>query len=110
MKVLETLVALGVRQAVLTGNEGLVIESVGKNSPEPELLAAELATLVRQGRKLATTLGGELRRFTLATEDREVLVVTFGNYCLGAVLDRGTDRKGIGNELSRLAMRLSQQL
>ena len=110
MKALEGLIALGVRQAVLTSNEGLVIESVGKTHPEPELLAAELATLVRPSRKLATTLGGELRRFTLATEEREVLAVVFGSYCLGAVLDRGTDRKGVGNELSRLALRLAQQL
>jgi len=107
---LEGLVTLGVRQAVLTSNEGLVIESVGKRSPEPELLAAELATLVRSGRKLTSNLGGNLRRFTLATEERELLVVVFGEYCLGAVVDRGTDRKGVGNELSRLAMRLAQQL
>lgn len=110
MKMLETLVPLGVRQAVLASQDGLVIESVGKDTPEPELLAAELATLARASRTLAQSLGGELRRFTLATELREVLVVVFNGYCLGAVVEKGADRRSIGLELSRLAMRLAQTI
>ncbi len=107
---LETLVPLGVRQAVLAGLDGLVIESAGKENPEPELLAAELAAITRASRTLAKSLGGELKRFTLATEEREVLVVVFGDYCLGAVVDKGGNRKGIGSELLRLAQRLAQAL
>ncbi|GIW25329.1 roadblock/LC7 domain-containing protein [Meiothermus sp.] len=110
MKMLETLVPLGVRQAILTSQDGLVIESIGKQTPEPELLAAELATLARASRTLAKSLGGELRRFTLATEQREVLVVAFGGYFLAAVIEKGADRKSIGNELSRLALRLAQTI
>ncbi|ADD27915.1 roadblock/LC7 domain-containing protein [Meiothermus ruber] len=110
MKMLESLVPLGARQAVLVSQDGLVIESVGKNTPEPELLAAELATLARASRVLAQSLGGELKRFTIATEHREVLVVVFNGYCLGAIVERGADRKNIGAELSRLATRLSQTI
>ncbi len=110
MRMLETLVPLGVRQVVLVGQDGLLIESAGKETPEPELLAAELATLARASRTLARSLGGDLRRFTLATEHREVLVVVFSGYCLGAVLEKGADRKSIGHELSRLALRLAQTI
>lgn len=107
---LESLRDLGVRQAVLTGEDGLVIENVGAQSPEPDLLAAELANLVRTSRDLSKTLGGSLKRFSLATENREVLAVVFGRYCLGAVVDKGADRKGVGNELSRLALRIGKTL
>lgn len=107
---LQSLAPLGVRQAVLTSQDGLVIEHVGKENPAPELLAAEMATLARASRNLAKNLDGELRRLTLATENREVLVVFFKEYCLGAVVEKGADRKGIGIELSRLASRLSQSL
>lgn len=110
MKMLEVLVPLGVRQAILTSQDGLVIESVGKEIPKPELLAAELAALARASRSLAKSLGGELRRFTIATENRGVLVVVFSGYCLGAVVEKGADRKSIGNELSRLALRLAQTI
>ncbi|RDI96700.1 roadblock/LC7 domain-containing protein [Meiothermus sp. QL-1] len=107
---LESLSLAGVRQAVLASQDGLVIESVGKETPEPELLAAELAALAQASRVLARSLGGELRRFTLATEQREVLAVVFKGYCLGAVVEKGSDRKSIGQELSRLALRLAQSL
>jgi len=110
MKMLETLVPLGVRQAILTSQDGLVIESTGRETPDPALLAAELATLARASRALAKSLGGDLRRFTIATEHREVLVVVFSGYCLGAVVEKGSDRKNIGNELSRLALRLAQTI
>mgnify|MGYP001771000120 FL=1 len=107
---LKSLEPLGIRQAVLTSQDGLVIESAGSSSPDPDLLAAELATLVRTSQTLTKTLGGSLRRFSLATENREVLAVVFGRYCLGAVVDKGADRKGVGNELSRLALRLGKTL
>lgn len=110
MRMLETLVPLGARQAVLASQDGLVIESIGKDRPEPELLAAELATLAKATRNLARGLGGELRRFTIATDHREVLVVVFNSYCLGAVVDRGADRRSIGSELSRLAAHLAQTI
>lgn len=107
---LKSLEPLGIRQAVLTSQDGLVIESAGSSSPEPELLAAELATLLRTSQALTRSLGGPLKRFSLATEQREVLAVVFGRYCLGAVVDRATDRKSVGNELLRLALRLSKTL
>jgi len=108
--VLKSLEPLGIRQAVLTSQDGLVIESAGNSSPEPELLAAELATLLRNSQALSKSLGGSPKRFSLATEQREVLAVVFGHYCLGAVVDRTADRKSVGNELSRLALRLAKTL
>jgi len=107
---LQSLEVLGIRQAVLTSQDGLVIDSVGESSPEPELLAAELAALLRSSQTLTKTLGGQLKRLTLATDSREVLAVIFGQYCLGAVVDKGADRKGVGSELSRLASRLEKTL
>lgn len=93
MRFLDSLAALGVRRAVLTATDGLVIESVGSGTPSAELLAAELASLHRSMQRLAEGLGGHIRRFTLATEEREVLVVVVGEYCLGAVVERGGDRR-----------------
>lgn len=110
MRFLDSLAALGVRRAVLTATDGLVIESVGSGTPSAELLAAELASLHRSMQRLAEGLGGHIRRFTLATEEREVLVVVVGEYCLGAVVERGGDRRAVGTELSRLANRLFEQL
>lgn len=110
MRFLDSLAALGVRRAVLTATDGLVIESVGSGAPSAELLAAELASLHRSMQRLAEGLGGHIRRFTLATEEREVLVVVVGEYCLGAVVERGGDRRAVGTELSRLASRLFEQL
>lgn len=110
MKMLESLVPLGVRRAVLTGSDGLVIESVGRGGPSAEILAVELANLTRALGNTARQMGGELRRFTLATDDQEILAVVFEGYCLGALLERGGDRKSVGNELSRLALRLAEQI
>ncbi|MFZ5993160.1 MAG: roadblock/LC7 domain-containing protein [Deinococcota bacterium] len=110
MRFLDSLATLGVRRAVLTATDGLVIESVGSGAPSAELLAAELASLHRSMQRLAEGLGGRIRRFTLATEEREVLVVVVGEYCLGAVVERGGDRRAVGTELSRLASRLFEQL
>ncbi|WP_337844355.1 roadblock/LC7 domain-containing protein [Thermus sp.] len=108
MAYLEGLAPFGVKRAVLTGLDGLVIEALGRGAPSAEVLAAELASLVRHMAPLAEALGGEVRRFTLATEDQEVLAVRVGGYVLGAVIERGMDRKAIGNELSRIALRLSE--
>lgn len=108
MAYLEALSPLGVDRAVLTGLDGLVIEALGRGTPPPELLAAELASLARSMGPLAEALGGEVRRFTLATEDREVLAVRVGGYILGAVVGRGMDRKAISQELGRIALRLNE--
>jgi predicted regulator of Ras-like GTPase activity (Roadblock/LC7/MglB family) len=107
MKTLHSLVSLGVRRAVLTGTDGLVIESVGRGGLSAEVLAVELANLTRAMGNTARQLGGELRRFTLATDDQEILAVVFEGYCLGALLERGVDRKSVGKELTRLALQLA---
>jgi predicted regulator of Ras-like GTPase activity (Roadblock/LC7/MglB family) len=106
MAYLESLAPLGVKRAVLTGLDGLVIEALGRGTPSAEVLAAELASLARHMAPLAEALGGEVRRFTMATESLEVLALKVGNYFLGAVLERGMDRKAIGQELSRIALKL----
>lgn len=110
MAYLEALKTLGVDQAVLTGLDGLVIESVGRGHPNPELLAAELASLLRHMGPLAEALLGEVRRFTLATDTQEIQAVRAKDYLLAAVITRGTDRKAVGNELVRIALRLSEEL
>ena len=110
MKSIESLSVLGARQAVLVGLDGLVIEAVGKKIPEPEILGAELANVMRLGQRLADSLDGQITRFTIATDDREILSVIFGEYCIGAIVERGSDRKGIGTELSSLAATLAEQL
>ncbi|WP_022799101.1 roadblock/LC7 domain-containing protein [Thermus islandicus] len=106
MAYLETLAPLGVKRAVLTGLDGLVIEALGRGTPPAEVLAAELASLARHLAPLAQALSGEVRRFSLATETHEVLALKVGEYLLGAVVERGMDRRAIGQELSRIALRL----
>jgi len=106
MAYLESLAPLGVKRAVLTGLDGLVIEALGRGTPPAEVLAAELASLARHLAPLAQALSGEVRRFTLATETHEVLALKVGEYLLGAVVERGMDRRAIGQELSRIALRL----
>uniref|UniRef100_A0A7C2GCQ9 Roadblock/LC7 domain-containing protein n=1 Tax=Thermus islandicus TaxID=540988 RepID=A0A7C2GCQ9_9DEIN len=106
MAYLESLAPLGVKRAVLTGLDGLVIEALGRGTPPAEVLAAELASLARHLAPLAQALSGEVRRFVLATETHEVLALKVGEYLLGAVVERGMDRRAIGQELSRIALRL----
>jgi predicted regulator of Ras-like GTPase activity (Roadblock/LC7/MglB family) len=106
MAYLESLAPLGVRRAVLTGLDGLVIEALGRGSPPAEVLAAELASLARHMAPLAEALSGEVRRFTLATDQQEILALKVGEYILGAVIERGMDRKAIGQELSRIALKV----
>ncbi len=108
MTYLGPLANLGVQRAVLTGLDGLVIETLGRGQPEAEVLAAELASLVRRMTPLAEALGGEVRRFTLATGEREVLALRVGGYILGAVIDRGANRKAVGQALSRIALKLAE--
>jgi predicted regulator of Ras-like GTPase activity (Roadblock/LC7/MglB family) len=106
MAYLEGLALFGVKRAVLTGLDGLVIETLGRGAPPAEVLAAELASLARHMAPLAEALEGEVRRFTLTTETHELLALRVGEYLLGAVLERGMDRKAIGQELSRIALKL----
>ena len=108
MAYLTGLSALGVDQAVFTGMDGLVIEALGQGPPSAEALAAELAALARRMDPLAQALGGRVLRFTLATEDREFLAVRVGEFLLGAVVHRGLNRKAVGQELSRIALRLEE--
>lgn len=107
MNSLQSLESLGVTSAVLTGTDGLVIECVARGSLSPELLAAEMANMLRSSRNLTQGLGGEVKRFTLLTDEREILAVTFSEYVLGAIVEKGGDRKAIGTELSRLASKLA---
>jgi predicted regulator of Ras-like GTPase activity (Roadblock/LC7/MglB family) len=94
MAYLESLAPLGVKRAVLTGLDGLVIEALGRGTPSAEVLAAELASLARHMSPLAEALGGEVRRFTMATEGLEVLALKVGNYLLGGGAGTGHGPKG----------------
>ena len=106
MAYLESLAPFGVKRAVLTGLDGLVIEALGRGNPPAEVLAAELASLVRHMTPLAEALSGEVRRFTLATENHEILALRVGEYVLGAVIERGMNRRAVGQELTRIALRV----
>ena len=100
-----------VKRAVLTGLDGLVIEEVGRGGVDAQFLAAEMASLQRAMTPLATALGEDLRRYTLATDDHELLAVCFSDYCLGALIDRsGGQRALVGQTLSRLAATLVERL
>ena len=108
MAYLTGLSALGVDQAVFTGMDGLVIEALGQGPPSAEALAAELAAFARRMAPLPPALGRTVLRFTLATAAREVLAVRVGELLLGAVVHRGLNRKAVGQELSRIALRLEE--
>ena len=108
MAYLTGLSALGVDQAVFTGMDGLVIEALGQGPPSAEALAAAPAALARRMDPLAQAPGGKVLRFTLAPGDREVLAVRGGEFLLGAVVHRGLNRKAVGQELSRIALRLEE--
>jgi len=112
MSWLEELEAIqSVKRAVLTGHDGLVIEEVGQGGVEAQFLAAEMASLIRAMAPLTEALEEELRRFTFATDDHEVLAVCFADYCLGALIDRtGGQRALVGQTLSRLAATLVERL
>ncbi len=99
-----------VQRAVLAGMDGLVIESVGRGGLSPSVLAAEMASLVRAMGGITGALGEDLRRFTLATGSHELLAVCFDGYCLGALIERGSERAVVGQTLTNLAMRLVDQL
>ncbi len=110
MRFLEGLEALGVQRAVLTSGDGLVIESTGKGSPGADLLASELVTIWKTMRVISANLGGEIRRFTFATEHKEVLAVLHGTYCVGALIEKGNSRQAVGKELVQIAGRLAAEL
>jgi len=100
-----------VKRAVLTGMDGLVIEEVGYGGVEAQFLAAEMASFRRVMTPLTETLGESLRRYTIATDEHELLVVCFGDYCLGALIDRGGGQRAlVGQALSRLAAMLAEHL
>ena len=99
-----------VRRAVLSGMDGLVIESVGRGGLSAQVLAAEMAALARAMEGLTGALNEELRRFTVATSGYELLAVCFEGYCLGALIERGGERAVVGQTLTNLAMRLVDQL
>jgi len=100
-----------VRRAVLTGLDGLVIEEVGNGGVEAQFLAAEMASLLRAMTPLTEALGEDLRRYTLATDQHELLAVCFADYCLGALIDRSAGQRAlVGQTLSRLAATLVERL
>ncbi len=99
-----------VERAVVASTDGLVIEAAGHRGPDPEFLAAEIAALRRGVEALARRLGGEPRRFVVTLDERELLVVCEGEICVGAVIQRGAERKRVGQELSRLALLIAEEL
>ena len=99
-----------VERAVVASADGLVIEAAGHRGPEPEFLAAEIAALRRGMEAISRRLGGELRRFVITLDERELLVVCEGEVCVGAVIQRGPERRQVGQELSRLAAVIAEEL
>jgi len=99
-----------VERAVVASADGLVIEAAGHRGPDPEFLAAEIAALRRRMEGIAQRLGGEPRRFVVTLDERELLVVCEGEVCVGAVIQRGPERRQVGQELSRLAVLIAEEL
>lgn len=99
-----------VERAVIASGDGLVIEAAGKRGPEPEFLAAEIATLARTMQGIAGRMGEPLRRFVVTLDQHELLVVCQGDICVGALIRRGPERKQVGLELLRLAEKVAKEL
>ncbi len=99
-----------VERAVVASGDGLVIEAAGHRGPDPEFLAAEIAALARAMDGLRRRLDERLRRFVVTLDERELLVVCEGEVCVGALIRRGPERKQVGQELSRLAALIAEEL
>lgn len=99
-----------VERAVVASADGLVIEAAGHRGPDPEFLAAEIAALKRSLENLEKRLGGTTRRFVVTLDERELLAVCEGEVCVGAVIQRGPERRQVGQELTRLAGLIAAEL
>jgi len=99
-----------VERAVVASADGLVIEAGGLKGPEPEFLAAEIAAIRNALEGLERRLGGVTRRFAVTLDTRELLVVCEEEVCVGAVIQRGPERKRVGQELVRLARMIAEEL
>ena len=113
LKWLEPLTKLPqVLAAVLVGDDGLEIESAGSGQISTTILAAETAGLVRATTNAGTSLGGgRLFRFSLTTDQFELITVRAGTqYSLSVAAQRGADLRQIQVEMARLALQLVQEL
>jgi predicted regulator of Ras-like GTPase activity (Roadblock/LC7/MglB family) len=101
-----------VMSAVLVADDGLEIEAVGGDIVPTALLAVETATLVRSTTSAGNRLGGgRLFRFSLTTDQFEMITVRAGTqYSLTVAAQRGADLRQIQVEMARLALQLVQEL
>ncbi|WP_245896053.1 roadblock/LC7 domain-containing protein [Deinococcus irradiatisoli] len=95
----------GVEGAVLSGPDGLSLESYGHYT---ELLAAELTALRAVFERAARPNGlGQVSRVAVTAETLEIVAVASGPYTAAAALTRGIDTRGAQQALARLALQLS---
>lgn len=103
---LEPLLQLpGVEGAVLSGADGLSLESHGNYT---DLMAAEL-TALRNMLERGTRRGGlgGISRLAITAETLEIIVVTAGPYLAALALTRGVDTRQAQQALARMALELS---
>lgn len=95
----------GVEGAVLSGSDGLSLESYGHYT---ELLSAEL-TALRSVFERASRQGGlgKMSRLAITAETLEIVAVAAGPYLAAVALTRGIDTRPAQQALARMALSLS---
>lgn len=98
--------------AILVGDDGLAVESIGDGSIPAEALAAETATLGRVASEVGARLGGgRLFRYSITTDQFELITIRAGtNHSLAVAARRGADLRNIQVEMAKLALQLVQDL
>ncbi len=95
----------GVEGAVLSGPDGLSVESHGNYT---DLMAAELTALRHMFERTTRRGGlGGITRMAITAETLEIIVVASGPYLAAIALTRGVDTRHAQQTLARIALELS---
>ncbi|WP_420595869.1 roadblock/LC7 domain-containing protein [Deinococcus sp.] len=95
----------GVEGAVLSGEDGLSLESYGHYT---ELLAAELIAIRSVFERLSRPAGlGGVTRLAITAETLDIVAVTAGPYLAAVAMTRGVDTRAAQQALARMALGLT---
>lgn len=90
--------------AVLVGEDGLPIESLGEGG---EALAAELASLRTTLIRISERMGaGRVTRVAFTSERMEIVAIASGDYLLGTAIQRGNDTRPAQQAIAKLALEI----